>query len=1079
MKNIQRIIILFLATLCFFEALGQDKAIVRGRIIDKSDNMTVVGANVIEYDSDNRVVNGAISNVNGDFVLQMKDPGHTVRISMIGYETKEITPNFNSPMTIELESTTVEFEEVVVTAKAKSNTGLTNIDDRDNASSTVKVELAEMRDAGVVSAADALQGKVTGLDIISASGDPGSGSQLVIRGLSSMGNNKPLIVIDGIPQFRVSGDFDLSSADQEDISNLINIALQDIKSIEILKDAASTAVYGSRGADGVLLIETYKGRLGKVQFDYQYKNSINFQPPAIPMLSGDEYIMLQLEEWHNSRGVFDIPPEIAYDRDYTDFYNYSANTDWLEAITQNSVTHDHYFSLNGGGEKTRYFTSFSYVDEGGTTINTSAKRFSTRVNLDYFLSRKFVFSVQFNYTNNKIDGNLEIEDRNIREMAYIKSPNMSIWEHDQNGNLTGEYFTPINSYQGSGSEFFNPVAVAHLGKQDETNNNLENTFRVRYNFLDWLTFRETVSFQYGGTKSKGFLPYNALGTDWLAWTVNKAEEGNNNNTRIRTETQLAFDSPFASEKHVLSGALSWITAQSSYEWMNIQSNKTPSTDIQDPSIDAQINWIGTGSGETRELSALGNLNYKFKDRYMLQTILRADAHSAFGSNYRWGLFKGISLGWRFSSESFMANIPWMGESMLRASWGVSGRQPGDAYARFATYNSIGNGNYIVYPAIGPTQIQLNNLQWESISSFDIGIEFNLLNDRVYLEADVYEKITDNLLFGGTKEWQYYKIPSSSGYEGLKFFNGGQLENRGWEFMADFRIIRNDNWRWSVNFNTSQNVNSFNSLPENFNTEQSTSIGNKDYPKRILTGEPIGSFFGFRYNGVYANDADAMAKDANGNILYDNQGYPIPMTYLGSYIFQGGDAIYEDINHDGKIDLNDVVYIGDSNPDFIGGFGSAVRYKNFDFSFSFHYRLGFDIINGVAMDTEGMNDRNNQSKAVLSRWRVQGQNEEGMLPRAYLNHPANNLGSDRYVEPGDFFRLNNVKLGYRLSKELADRLNVRTMSIALTARKLYTFTQYSGQDPEVGQDASDPFWIGIDRANTPPPKILTFSVMVGF
>jgi TonB-dependent SusC/RagA subfamily outer membrane receptor len=315
MKNIQRIIILFLATLCFFEALGQDKAIVRGRIIDKSDNMTVVGANVIEYDSDNRVVNGAISNVNGDFVLQMKDPGHTVRISMIGYETKEITPNFNSPMTIELESTIVEFEEVVVTAKAKSNTGLTNIDDRDNASSTVKVELAEMRDAGVVSAADALQGKVTGLDIISASGDPGSGSQLVIRGLSSMGNNKPLIVIDGIPQFRVSGDFDLSSADQEDISNLINIALQDIKSIEILKDAASTAVYGSRGADGVLLIETYKGRLGKVQFDYQYKNSINFQPPAIPMLSGDEYIMLQLEEWHNSRGVFDIPPEIAYDRD--------------------------------------------------------------------------------------------------------------------------------------------------------------------------------------------------------------------------------------------------------------------------------------------------------------------------------------------------------------------------------------------------------------------------------------------------------------------------------------------------------------------------------------------------------------------------------------------------------------------------------------------------------------------------------------------------------------------------------------------------------------------------------------------
>jgi hypothetical protein len=215
------------------------------------------------------------------------------------------------------------------------------------------------------------------------------------------------------------------------------------------------------------------------------------------------------------------------------------------------------------------------------------------------------------------------------------------------------------------------------------------------------------------------------------------------------------------------------------------------------------------------------------------------------------------------------------------------------------------------------------------------------------------------------------------------------------------------------------------------------------------------------------------------VLYDSEGTPIPMTFLSSYVFKGGDAIYEDINHDGKIDLNDVVYIGDSNPNFIGGFGSAVRYKNFDFSFGFHYRLGFDIINNVALETEGMDNRNNQSKAVLSRWRIQGQDEEGMLPRAYLNHPANNLGSDRYVEKGDYVRLNNVKLAYRLNDNLCQKLSVRTMSVAVTARKLYTFTRYSGQDPEIGQDAADPFWIGVDRANTPPPKIVTFSVMVGF
>ena len=223
----------------------------------------------------------------------------------------------------------------------------------------------------------------------------------------------------------------------------------------------------------------------------------------------------------------------------------------------------------------------------------------------------------------------------------------------------------------------------------------------------------------------------------------------------------------------------------------------------------------------------------------------------------------------------------------------------------------------------------------------------------------------------------------------------------------------------------------------------------------------------------------VARDANGNIITDSEGRPLPLRYTDSYTFKGGDPIYEDINHDGKIDLNDVVYIGDSNPDFIGGFGTNLRYKNFDFSVAFHYRIGFDIINGVAIQTEGMNNRNNQSKAVLSRWRIQGQDQPGLLPKAYMNHPANNLGSDRYVEKGDYVRLNNIKLGYQLGQDLCNRIGVRKASFTLSARKLLTFTRYTGQDPEVGQDASNPFWIGVDNAKTPPPKIVTFSIAVGF
>jgi len=373
----------------------------------------------------------------------------------------------------------------------------------------------------------------------------------------------------------------------------------------------------------------------------------------------------------------------------------------------------------------------------------------------------------------------------------------------------------------------------------------------------------------------------------------------------------------------------------------------------------------------------------------------------------------------------------------------------------------------------PTSIQLDQLRWESITSTDLGLELNLLKDRLFIEGDIYHKYTSNLLFND------YDIPFSSGFNQLKYLNGGAMKNVGWELMMNYKIVKTKDWMVSIDLNTSQNVNSFTELPDNFNMESSTSIGNGEYPKLVVEGEPIGSFYGFRYKGVYPTDKDAMAKDAEGNILYDSEHNPIPMSYMGTYIFKGGDAIYEDINHDGKIDLNDVVYIGDSNPSFTGGFGASFRYKHWDLSFNFYYRVGYDIINMIALQTEGMNTRDNQSKATLNRWRVQGQDEPGLLPRAYMNHPANNLGSDRYVEKGDFMRLNNIKLGYQLSQDLCHKLNLQSASFSVSARKLFTFTNYSGQDPEVGQDASNPFWVGIDYANTPPPKNITISLAVGF
>lgn len=1082
MKRINKSIILIIALIlfCFVDVMAQKREVVRGRVFDKNGNEPVIGATVAEIDNDNRIIGGTATDINGDFIYNMRDFNNILRVSVIGYHSRDLKPVAGKPMSIALESSDIEIDAVTVTATRQSSAGLTNIEDRDKASSSVKIDLIEMQEVGVTSAADAMQGKISGLDIISASGDPGSGSQIVIRGLSSIGNNKPLIVIDGIPQNKVASNVDLSSADQEDISNLINIALQDIKSIEVLKDGGATAIYGSQGADGVLLIETRKGKMGEVKFDYQYKHSLNIQPDPVPMLNGDEYIMLQLEQFHNARGVFNLPPEIAYDPEYKYFHNYSANTDWIGALTKLGQTMDHYFALSGGGDKTRYSASVSYVDEGGTTINTRARRFSTRINLDYILSKKLMYSILFSYSTDNNNRNYIInqwspQEKNVRQMAYIKAPNMSIMEYDENGELTGEYFNPIDedNYQGNSKDYFNPVAVAELGRNDEKTYNLENTFNVRYMFNEWLRFRQTVSFQYSGTKKNAFLPYNAMGLDWINWDVNKTTEENNIWSAIRTESQFTFNSPLDVKVHDLSGALSWITAQETWEGMNLQSNRTPSVDIQDPAANAQVNYISSGSSESRNLGAVANINYKLLDRYMLQINSRLDASSSFGNNNRWGLFNGVSVGWRFSSEPFLSGVDWLGESKLRVSWGTSGRQPGNAYARYALYSTSGSGNYVGKPAISPTSIQLDNLKWENVESLNAGLNVNLFKDRLYLEGDIYSKVTTDLLF------ERYNIPYSAGFNQLSFFNGGQMTNKGWEMMVNGKLIRKKDLIWSLYFNISHNVNTFTKLPENFNNEKSTSIRNGEFPQQIVEGEPIGSFFGFEYLGVWSKDEDVVATDADDNPLYDADGKPLPLTYAGTYTFKGGDAKYRDQNHDGKIDLADVVYIGNSSPDFMGGFGTSFEYKEFDISLGFHYRTGFDIINKVAIDTEGMNNKNNQSKAVLRRWRVQGQDEPNMLPRAYENHPANNLGSDRYVEPGDYLRLNNVKIGYKMPRSVCDLLHVSRMNLALSARKLLTFTNYSGQDPEIGQNASDPFWIGVDEARTPPSRMFTASVSVFF
>ena len=475
-----------------FPIVAAGQSLIRGTVTDSEDNSRIIGATVTEYDKDRRIIAGTITDFNGNYNLRVTNPLSIIIISYIGYTSYEFTIDGRAVIDIQLKPSSIQMEEVVITAESGSVNALTGVAQRDITGSQVRIDMSETRNLGATSADEALQGQISGLDIVS-SGNPGGGSQIVIRGLSSLGGSKPLIVVDNIPQdIRVDPTFDFGSADQEDIGSLVNISPQDIKSIDVLKDAASTAVWGSKGADGVLLITTQRGARGNTQFEYTSRYTINTQPPPIPMLNGDEYIMMQLEQWHNAYGLFNIPPELAYSKDYADFYNYNKNTDWVDAISQTGFISDQYFKVSGGGDKTRYFASVNYQNNLGTTINTSLNRLSTRINLDYNLSSKIKFSVSFNYTNSIKEDNYAVNGQNVRSMAYTKAPNMSIWEYDVNGNPTGEYFTPIYSYQGDGNRFFNPVAVANLSVNDVNENQVENSFVLIYNITPWLRFMQTI-----------------------------------------------------------------------------------------------------------------------------------------------------------------------------------------------------------------------------------------------------------------------------------------------------------------------------------------------------------------------------------------------------------------------------------------------------------------------------------------------------------------------------------------------------------------------------------------------------------
>ncbi len=1063
-------ILLLLCMASFATHIYAQDHIVRGKVSDEVEG--IVGATIVELDANDRIIQGTVTNIDGDYTIKVSSPNATIQYSFIGYKTVVEKVNGRAEINITLAPDAVMMDEFVVTAAAVAPS-ITGVSTRDQTGSSTIVKMEGVKSTTVTSIDDALQGQVAGLDIVGG-GSPGSGSSIVIRGLGSLGGSNPLVVVDGIVQRVNTSDLDFASADQEDIGMLVSIAPEDIKSVRVLKDAAETAVYGTRGANGVLEIETNKGSRGKTIFDVSYKKSYSFESPRIPVLNGDEYVMLQQEMYHNRYGVIELPPEISNDIEFLDYYNYAQNTDWMEDITRTGQIDDIGFKLSGGGDKTTYYASVNYQNNIGTVKNTANKRFTSRINLGYNISKKLNLNTQISYVNIYKDDNWAEgtrRDNTVRSQAYKKAPNMSIYEYTSEGVKTDEFFTPIQNYQGDGIEYFNPSAVVALSDYDQANNDFQTNFTLRYNPSRRLTVWQVMSYQFQNSKRMEFLPYTAIGADWLDTENNSSWEYNSTGTLINSQTRVNYN-PIQNNRHSLSGMLMLEISQDKNEFIQTEAGGGPSTVITDPASSPMRLSLNSGSSVVNTIGILANIHYKFLDRHIFQLNMRTDASSRFGANSRWGSFPSVSYAWRFSSEPFLDNWVFLDDSKFRVSYGLSGNSDAGAYDRHALYASTGKGAYMDIQSVIPTQAQLQRLQWETTSTLNVGFDVSFFEYRLQFIADYYDKITDNIL------WPNYKLPSSAGFTTLKQYNDGRIENSGVEVSTNITAIKKKDLTVSFNFNIYFNQNKFLDFPANIVDEQ-TDITNGKYPVKAEIGEAVGSFFGFRYLGVYPTTADAVAHNADGSVKLDPYGNPIAMNYNGVYQFEGGDAIYQDINYDGIIDLNDVVYLGDSNPDFAGGFGGNISYKGFQLNAQFLYRYGYKIVNQVALQAESMSNKDNQSKAVLNRWRVSGDDFPNMIPRAYQGHPSNNLGSDRYVEDASFLRLNNVALNYTFPTELVRSLNIKSLRVGIQARKLMTLTNYTGQDPEVQMKREDALWFGKDTGSVPPPVIVAFNIALGF
>ncbi len=1026
------------------QAMAAQNFTVSGTVISKQDGEPLIGVSVTVKGSSQ----GVITDVDGKYTLQT-EKGKILRFSYVGYTPREVKADSNEINVIMQEDASLLDEVVVVGYGTMKRSDITG--------SVVSVGESDIKQSVVTSVDQALQGRAAGVQVTQNSGSPGGGISVSIRGTNSLNGNEPLYVIDGVAVDGKSSDGKTSA--------LAAINPSDIVSMEILKDASATAIYGSRASNGVVIVTTKRGQAGRTHVTYDGYYALQQIPKRLKTMNLREYAQLYNERvdvlgWGQREEFAD--PSILGD-----------GTDWQSEIFSNAGMWNHQLTVSGGNESTQFLVSGSYTDQNGIAVGSNFSRFTGRINVDSKVAKWLQIGAQTSISRTKRKNT--IDDNGVIMMALRQLPEVPArnpdgsWGYQENNQL-GVYYT-------------NPLADA-LTRQNYTKG-LQAIINAYANvtIIPGLTARV----EYGGTFDYSnwyyFQPAMTLGQ---FKQTSQSSRSSSNSRYTNFKQYITYIKDFG--KHGLNVMVGHESQAS--RWENMSASRSDY-------IFNHVTSLGVGNLKTATNdsgsscfaieSYYGRINYNFDNRYLLTATLRADGSSTFGKDNRWGWFPSVALAWRFKNESFLKDVAWMSDAKLRLGWGLVGNQNAGNYAYGATMASVatawGTGFY-------PANFANNKLKWEETHSYNVGLDLALFNNRVEFIFDAYLKNTDNLLMQAA-------LPAYiSGVISSPWVNTGKMRNKGFEITLNTVNISNRNLTWTSGLTLSVNRNKVLKLYTE-STGIQGKIGNDTYTYTTV-GNPVGQFYGYNVIGMFEKESDFYMKDKNGDFILDANGnrqfVAIPENKEvkeGTGIWYG-DYIFEDVNKDGVIDEKDRKYIGNPEPKLTLGFNNNITWKGFDFNLFLTASVGNKAYNYLRMEQSDPTNRWVTLASVRDYAKVGLIDPDGerTLDNMCVTNPgsftyridtsSNNQNartSNMFVEDASYLRIKNLSVGYTLPQAFTRKFYVQSLRVYFNVQNLYTFTKYKGYDPEIGAYNQNVLLRGIDYARYPSQRMFTFGLNI--